>query len=599
MARAQFPIERPFAHGLAAAGEQYQADPQMASEALNLSLDAKGNATERPLWRYGGTLFFGVTPMCILYNVVNGTAPALYVLSIEGGNGSKGAPDANGRVLPQSLGFPGIFAAAPTAQLKQDGVTPYNSWLWCPVTTGGGFYGLGVDGKIYTTDSAGAVVTTTITRSAVNHVANDLLFAYGRLWAICDATPGAGSLLISSVTNSLDFSTGTSASLLLANVGTPSPAGWPVAVAGWRKKIIIFFSDRIVAYGPTDVGQSFSGVGAGLTGDPGLAQTDEILGIGCVSAASVVQVEGDLMFMSPRGLMSLARVLQTSDMDLSAVIPHMQPDFEAIGRAAAQRGSLYTTSAAGHLGNPRYTGLTSYYDASRSTLYMVYREGVGAVSGNGSPLFDQCYAIVFKRGVNVPPAVFQWTGNSTVSSFALPYFFWPSVDAAGQPTTAGIANRWQSGLFGYAAGILGQAATDTASTIEASPTVRALTTWQYLGYPGIIKFLKQMAVRLNKAGQTLVGATFRANAETDSLVERTSAAPSWAAGTAPTLPTAIADYVQPIGGTQLGALGTAAISGNGDRLRIGVQWTHSGEPTGKGISLDSLIARFTLGRPWK
>ena len=139
-----------------------------------------------------------------------------------------------------------------------------------------------------------------------------LLSAFGRVWG-SDASGTA--VLYSALLDETDW-TGTDAgSQDMKNI-------WPqgdnvVALAAFNGSLVIFGSRNIAIY--TD------GQGSELGIDPTqMYLADTITGTGCIARDSVVNVDGDLWFLSQNGLQSLGRLVQEKSNPIMNLSRHIQ-----------------------------------------------------------------------------------------------------------------------------------------------------------------------------------------------------------------------------------------------------------------------------------
>lgn len=159
--------------------------------------------------------------------------------------------------------------------------------------------------KVYATWPGGKVWvytgSSTFTEIATSPVTRGVLItAYGRLWAAQDAT---SSVYYSALLDGSDWSGTDAGSLDLAKVWTLGTDN-VVALAGFGAAFVVFGRRHILIY--------VDGAGSEVGIDPtNMYVTDTIEGTGAVARDTVISIgEGDLWFLSPLGIQSLARVIQ-------------------------------------------------------------------------------------------------------------------------------------------------------------------------------------------------------------------------------------------------------------------------------------------------
>lgn len=150
--------------------------------------------------------------------------------------------------------------------------------------------------KVYKYTGTGAFVEI----ASSNATSGILLSAFGRLWAARDA---ADIIDYSGLLDGDDW-TGTAAGSVEASNAWTNGADTIKSVNAFGASLIVFGTQHILIY--------VDGAGSELGIDPNnLYVVDTIEGTGTIHPQSVVPIgEGDLWYMSPQGVQSLARVIQ-------------------------------------------------------------------------------------------------------------------------------------------------------------------------------------------------------------------------------------------------------------------------------------------------
>lgn len=161
------------------------------------------------------------------------------------------------------------------------------------------------------------------------------LAAFGRVWATdTDHT----TIKYCALGDTDDWSTGGGGgSIDTRNVWTLGP-DYVTGIAAVGAKLVVFGRRHIIIYGD-------DGTGTEVGVDPAqLSVVDVIEGIGCVARDTIQEVDGDLIFLSDRGLESLQRVIVSGNNPLGSISWQINGELGATIRAKAQ-GLFFGQSA--------------------------------------------------------------------------------------------------------------------------------------------------------------------------------------------------------------------------------------------------------------
>ena len=170
--------------------------------------------------------------------------------------------------------------------------------------------------------------STTLVAIAGAPSANEVLSAFGRLWA-ADVVGNKHTIHVSSLLNGTQWSGGNSFSIDITQFW---PTGYDeiVSLTEHNGLFIIFGKHSMLIY---DGAQG--GVGTGSTGTPASAAStiflkDTVEGVGCIERDSVQATGNDILFLSNRGVMSLGRLIQEKSLPLRDVSKNVRTDLMAM-----------------------------------------------------------------------------------------------------------------------------------------------------------------------------------------------------------------------------------------------------------------------------
>lgn len=164
-------------------------------------------------------------------------------------------------------------------------------------------------------DEAGTFVIETHTAHAHSAgtmpQANEILAAYGRLWA-ADLVNNKYTVYWSDLLNGARWTGGTTGSIDLTTVW---PTGFDevVALAAHNGFLIIFGKRSILVY-------------SGAESPSTMVLADVVAGVGCVARDSVVATGTDLLFLSDQGVRSFARTIQEKSMPMRDISRNVRSD---------------------------------------------------------------------------------------------------------------------------------------------------------------------------------------------------------------------------------------------------------------------------------
>jgi len=145
--------------------------------------------------------------------------------------------------------------------------------------------------------------------------ANEVLAAYGRLWAT-DVTGNKHTVYWSDTLDGDDWHGGTAGSL---DVTTVFPTGFDeiTALAAHNGFLIIFGRKSILVY-------------SGASSPASMTLTDTIEGVGCIERDSVQHTGTDLIFLSDSGVRSFGRTIQEKSMPMRDISRNVRNDLLAL-----------------------------------------------------------------------------------------------------------------------------------------------------------------------------------------------------------------------------------------------------------------------------
>jgi len=142
--------------------------------------------------------------------------------------------------------------------------------------------------------------------------ANEVLSAYGRLWAAGTAS-NKHTVYWSDLLNGHAWTGGTSGSLDLSTVW---PTGYDeiVALAAHNGFLVIFGKNSIVVY-------------SGATSPASMTLADTVTGVGCISRDTVQNTGTDIIFLSDDGLRTFGRTIQEKSMPIGNLSKNVHDTF--------------------------------------------------------------------------------------------------------------------------------------------------------------------------------------------------------------------------------------------------------------------------------
>jgi hypothetical protein len=171
--------------------------------------------------------------------------------------------------------------------------------------------------------------STTLVEIADAPEANEVLAAFGRLWA-ADVVGNKHTIYVSSLLNGTQWSGHTSFQIDITQFW---PEGYDeiVALTEHNGFFIVFGKHSMLIY---DGAQG----GDGISGNPADAVTtiflkDTVEGVGCIQRDSVQATGNDILFLSNRGVMSLGRLIQEKSLPLRDVSKNVRTDLMTIVKA--------------------------------------------------------------------------------------------------------------------------------------------------------------------------------------------------------------------------------------------------------------------------
>ena len=224
--------------------------------------------------------------------------------------------DTSGDKVVFSAGNNKIFSGTTTlTDITPVGYTPTaNNWKIVELSNHVYFFQRDHEYLIYTDETGTGVLDTHTTHAHSTGTppqANEVLSAYGRLWA-ADITGNKHTVYWSDTLLGHHWNGGTSGSLDLTTV-------WPtgndeiVALAAHNGFLIIFGKKSIVVY---------SGAASPAT----MVLSDTIEGVGCIARDSVQHTGTDVLFLSDSGVRSFGRIIQEKSLPMRDVSKNVRND---------------------------------------------------------------------------------------------------------------------------------------------------------------------------------------------------------------------------------------------------------------------------------
>lgn len=165
--------------------------------------------------------------------------------------------------------------------------------------------------------------------------ANEVLAAYGRLWA-ADITGNKHTVYWSDTLTGHHWTGGTSGSL---DVTTVWPTGFDeiTALAAHNGFLIIFGKKSILVY-------------SGASSPASMTLTDTIEGVGCIARDSVQHTGTDILFLSETGVRSFGRTIQEKSMPMRDISKNVRNDLmNLVALQVNPIKSLYSSDEAFYL----------------------------------------------------------------------------------------------------------------------------------------------------------------------------------------------------------------------------------------------------------
>lgn len=148
--------------------------------------------------------------------------------------------------------------------------------------------------------------------------ASDVLAAYGRLWALDGMALKYSDSLDETAWNGVfDLST-----VWLAGTDIPT------AVAEFNGFLVVFGESSIIVYSNPWVPTGGGGIDTST-----MELVENIAGIGCIARDSVAHVNGDILFLSQRGVRSLGRTIQEKSMPMRDISKNISDEITRLVKA--------------------------------------------------------------------------------------------------------------------------------------------------------------------------------------------------------------------------------------------------------------------------
>lgn len=137
-----------------------------------------------------------------------------------------------------------------------------------------------------------------------------------------------------------------------------------VGLKSFRDDVIIFCSNSI---------HKFVNMGAGVNNGEAIVPITQ--NVGCIAAGSIQEIGGDLVFLSPDGIRTIAGTARIGDVELSSISRQVQPIFADITKVI---NSYVVTSAVIRSKNQYrlfYSGLTDQIENSKGIIGTLTKDG--------------------------------------------------------------------------------------------------------------------------------------------------------------------------------------------------------------------------------
>jgi hypothetical protein len=224
--------------------------------------------------------------------------------------------DQSGDIKILSAGNNKIFSGTTTlTDITPSGYTPTaNNWKFVNLANHAYGFQRGHESIIYTDESGSGVLSTFSGHahsSGTAPQANEVLAAYGRLWA-ADVSGNKHTIFFSHLGVGHQWTGGSSGSLDITTV-LPNGSDDIVALAAHNGKLVIFCKNTIIIY-------------TGATNPATMVLEDTIIGIGCIERDTLVNTGTDLLFLSSSGVRSLSRTVQEKSAAIGDISKNVRND---------------------------------------------------------------------------------------------------------------------------------------------------------------------------------------------------------------------------------------------------------------------------------
>jgi hypothetical protein len=190
--------------------------------------------------------------------------------------------------------------------------------------------------------------STTLVEVAGAPQANEVLSAFGRLWA-ADTATNKHTVYVTSLLDGTQWSGGSSFSIDLTQFW---PEGYDeiVSLTEHNGLFIVFGKHSMLIYDGAQGGAGTAQTGAPTTASSTLFLKDTVEGVGCIERDSIQATGNDILFLSNRGVMSLGRLIQEKSLPLRDVSKNVRTDLmEMANFESLPVKSLYSAEDAFYL----------------------------------------------------------------------------------------------------------------------------------------------------------------------------------------------------------------------------------------------------------
>jgi|TARA_R100000482_G_scaffold42628_2_gene14836 hypothetical protein len=224
--------------------------------------------------------------------------------------------DSTGDKRVLSAGNNKIFSGTSTlTDITPVGYTPTaNNWKVVTLNNHAYLFQRGHENLVYTDETGSPVLTKHSAHPSATGTppqANEVLAAYGRLWA-ADVANNKHTVYWSDTLNGHAWTGGTSGSL---DVTTVFPTGFDeiTALAAHNGFLIIFCKKSILVY-------------SGASSPASMTLVDTVEGVGCIARDSVQHTGTDILFLSENGVRSFGRTIQEKSMPMRDISKNVRND---------------------------------------------------------------------------------------------------------------------------------------------------------------------------------------------------------------------------------------------------------------------------------